>query len=138
MKNNFPFFWQSARWDCGLACLQMIFEYYKMNFSLELLKNNLPIIKNKLSLYQLYKIAESFGCDCIGLCISAEEFPKETLPCIALFDEEHFVVVYKIISENFYIADPRYGYMQLRKGEFFNHLINKENRKGIILLLSPY
>ena len=72
----------------------------------------------------------------------AHEIP---LPCIVHWNQNHFVVVYKIKKHNkekytVYVADPGKGHVTYTKEEFCEHWISTKNNgeeKGIALLLEP-
>ena len=58
------------------------------------------------------------------------------LPCIVHWNQEHFVVLYKVTDKYFFIADPTYGRTRL-KAEEFARCWKQESDKGIVLLLKP-
>jgi len=59
-------------------------------------------------------------------------------PCILHWQQNHFVVLYKVKRNNFYIADPAKGLIKLSKEEFCKNWIattENETSKGTCLLL---
>ncbi len=66
-----------------------------------------------------------------------EEVP---FPCIAHWNKNHFVVVYKIDKNNkVYVSDPSYGLITYTRDEFIQFWIgenaNENTEEGIVLIL---
>ena len=62
------------------------------------------------------------------------------LPCIAYWNENHFVVIYRIDKKSIYIADPAFGLVRLTHKEFLSGWHNGKfpnDEVGICLLLEP-
>lgn len=60
------------------------------------------------------------------------------LPCILHWRQNHFVVLYKIKRNRFYIAAPGSGLIQLSEADFSSNWIGDvEQGESIALLLSP-
>jgi len=85
--------------------------------------------------------AENLGFRSMGVQIDfntlAEEVP---FPCIAHWNKNHFVVVYKIDKNNkVYISDPSYGLITYTRDEFIKFWIgqnaNENTEEGIVLIL---
>ena len=72
----------------------------------------------------------------------AEEAP---LPCIIHWDQNHFVIVYKIKKNKrndffIHIADPMKGFLTYTKDDFLEHWassVSNGEEKGVALLLEP-
>lgn len=63
-----------------------------------------------------------------------------TLPCIIHWNQNHFVVVYKIAHGKVYVADPGKGMIHYSMAEFASHWTTDSNEAqatGIALLLEP-
>lgn len=73
--------------------------------------------------------------------ISLDDLSREFLPCILHWNQNHFVVLYKIKSGKFfYIADPGKGLIKYTKEQLISHWATidaGEKKKGIILFLKP-
>lgn len=73
--------------------------------------------------------------------ISVDDLVNGFLPCILHWNQNHFVVLYKIKNGNiFYIADPGKGLIKYTKEEFISHwgITDIENKhKGIVMFLKP-
>ena len=132
--------------DCGPSCLAMIVKYYGKDVSIEQLRKICSLGKDGVSLLGISKAAETIGFKTIGGRLSLNTLAHEIpLPCIVHWNQNHFVVVYKIKKHNkekytVYVADPGKGHVTYTKEEFCEHWISTKNNgeeKGIALLLEP-
>ena len=134
--------------DCGITCLKMVAQYYKKMVNLDFLSKICFASKKGVTLLSISEAAEQIGFKTIGGRISFEKLKKEApLPCIIHWDQEHFVVVYKIKQKNIfrkqakvYISDPARGLVRYTEEEFKKHWISTKSGgedKGIVLLLEP-
>lgn len=134
--------------DCGITCLKMVAQYYKKKINLDFLSKICFASKKGVTLLSISEAAEQIGFKTIGGRISFEKLKKEApLPCIIHWNQEHFVVVYKIKQKNIfrkqakvYISDPARGLVRYAEEEFKKHWISTKSGgedKGIVLLLEP-
>ena len=146
MKNRkFIFVRQPDAMDCGPACLSMIAEHYGKQYTLEYLRDNSFIGRDGVSLLGISKAAENIGFKTVGGRLTFEKLAeKALLPCIVHWNQEHFVVVYKIKKKRcgyeIHVADPGKGLLIYTKEEFCSHWISTQTKgeeKGVVLLLEP-
>ena len=132
--------------DCGPSCLAMIVKYYGKDVSIEQLRKICSLGKDGVSLLGISKAAETIGLKTIGGRLSLNTLAHEIpLPCIVHWNQNHFVVVYKIKKHNkekytVYVADPGKGLITYTKEEFCEHWVSTKTNgeeKGIALLLEP-
>ena len=125
--------------DCGPACLKMIAEYYGKKYSLEYLRQRSFLGHEGVSLLGISKAAEQIGLHSIGGRLSYELLSqKANLPCIVHWNQNHFVVLYKIRKNRVYIADPGKGLLEYSVEEFCQHWVSTRSKgedKGVVLLL---
>ena len=138
---NFPSFLQHDAMDCGPTCLRMIAKSYGKNFSIDELRTRSYITREGVSLLGISDAAESVGFRTMGVRISFDQLKKQAqLPCIVHWDQDHFVVVYKIKKGKIYVADPAFGKLTYTENEFKQHwlaTVSKGEEKGICPLLEP-
>lgn len=141
MKKKFPFYRQHDANDCGPSCLRMIAHYYGKPYSLEYICEQSSFIRTGISMLGISEAAEKIGFRTMGAKISFSKLEDAPLPCIVYWNQNHFVVVYKIDEKKgrVYIANPALGLVKLTKEEFCNCWMNMdaENEKGPVLLLEP-
>lgn len=101
--NNFKHIEQQEENDCGIACLQMIFQSYA---------NRDKIVKeagycgNGMTMKDISDTFAKFKIKSFGVQINTEKLKHISLPVIAHVHEDHFVIVYDLIEDNLFIADP--------------------------------
>ena len=132
--------------DCGSACLAMIVKFYGMLPVIETIRASCDLSKDGVSLLGISKAAEEIGFKTVGGRLSFETLANEApLPCIVHWNQNHFVVVYKIKKHRkgrfmVYVADPGKGLVTYTKEEFCQHWVSTKTNgeeKGIALLLEP-
>lgn len=136
------FFPQHDQMDCGPACLAMVSSYYGKNFGLQYLRDKSFITREGVSLLGISEAAEKIGFKTIAAKLRPQDFDKELLPCILYWNQNHFVVLYKI-SKNIFtgkpiykIADPGHSFVSLSEDKFNKSWLS-DGEKGVALFLEP-
>ena len=146
MKKLFFNIKQRDAMDCGPSCLAMIARYYGLRPERDGLRRSCSLGKDGVSLLGISKAAETIGFKTIGGRVSFDTLAFEVpLPCIVHWNQNHFVVVYKIKKHKkgkytVYVADPGKGFVTYTKEEFCEHWVSTKTNgeeKGIALLLEP-
>ncbi|MCC7297945.1 MAG: peptidase domain-containing ABC transporter, partial [Bacteroidia bacterium] len=138
----FPNYRQPDSMDCGPTCLRIIAKHYGRNYSLPYLREMSFTTREGSSLSQLGAACEKIGLRSLSAKVSFNQLLNEApLPCVILWNQNHYVVVYKVKKDKIYISDPGLGLVSYSKKEFLEHWISSsadENTKsGIVLLLEP-
>ena len=133
---------QKDSMQCGIACLSSICLYYGKKYSLTFLDKLCHSTSEGISLKAIVDGANKLGLNTRTGLISADYFCEKDMPCILHWDQNHFVVLYKISKSRkyFYIADPGRGLMKFTQQELYHHWIcTKSNgeEKGIVMFLNP-
>lgn len=124
--------------DCGPTCLRMIAKYYGRNFKLQTLKQLSEISREGASLFGISSAAEKIGFRTLGAKLNIEALLSIDLPCIMFWQQQHFVVLYKIKNGRFFTADPAVGLINYEEEEFLEKWCVDDNyTEGIGLILSP-
>ncbi len=137
---TFPYFKQYDAMDCGPTCIRMIAAFYGKNYSLQKLRQLAHITREGVSLLGLSEAAEAIGFRTIGARITLEQLLQAPKPCMVHWDQEHFVVVYKLKKGKVYVADPAFGLVEYSDAEFKKHwlaTVRHGEEKGICLLFDP-
>ena len=139
--SKFPFVRQRDSMQCGIACLQMICAHYGKKYSQDFLSNICYATTEGVSLLGIKDAAAKIGFYTISGRLTIDELSSATLPCILHWNQNHFVVLYKVKKgSKFYIADPGKGLISYTIGEFKQHWIEVgqgEGEKGIAMFLEP-
>jgi len=134
----FPHYKQRDQMDCGPTCLRMVAKHYGRNFKVETLRRLSEISKEGVSLLGISDASEKIGFRSLGVKLSSDDLKEAELPCILHWQQNHFVVLYKIKNNRYYIADPGSGLLTLNEAEFKQRWLDNQNiTDGIALLLSP-
>lgn len=136
-RSSFPVYKQYDAMDCGPACLRMIAKYYGKNYSLQYLRDRSYVTREGASLIGLRDAAESIGMKAKCVLASLDYLVCEAkLPCVAHWDNSHFVVVYRAQNNHIYVADPASGKARYNKELFLSHWAAADD-EGYVLLLEP-
>ena len=140
---KFPFFKQLDAMDCGPSCLRMIAKYHGRSYSIQQLREKSYILLTGVNMMGLSEAAESIGFRSTAVRTSVKKLKEQAkLPCIIHWNQEHFVVLYKVTRKKekyfFHIADPAYGLLKYEEQEFKNCWITTVQggiEKGIAMFL---
>lgn len=135
---SFPYIQQLDSSDCGFACIRMISKYYGVNVTVDNKAfTESHLTKQGLSFPEMTNVASKLGYDNLFVELDYEEIQENVaLPAIFFWNENHFIVVYKITNEKIYASDPGIGKITYNKKHFLEHW-KGNSQKGIILLLQP-
>ena len=117
--------------ECGTTCLAMIFKYYGLYNAQAVLRELGHVTAEGTDLYALSEVAELFGFNADGYQLGYDELLEISLPCIAHYEGNHFIVIYKINKDHVWVVDPGYGKYKFDRKEF------EAKWNGIILTLEP-
>lgn len=138
MFDRFPFYQQLDLMDCGPSCLRMIAKWHGKNVPIQYLRDMSCITREGVSLTGISQAAENLGFRTVAAKIRFEtedelpgliDFP---MPCIAHWEQKHFVVIYRINTEFVWIADPAYGKTKMKRSKFEQSWCSDRD-KGIVL-----
>ncbi|CAA0203919.1 peptidase domain-containing ABC transporter [Tenacibaculum maritimum] len=130
--------------DCGPACLSMVSSNYNKNFSLQYLREHSFISREGVSLLGISEASKKIGFETFSTKLTVDNLVahQEMFPCILHWNQNHFVVIYKVgkgifsREKIFYVADPAHGKVKLKEKDFKKHWVSEKN-KGIALFLNP-
>lgn len=138
---RFPFVKQLDAMQCGVACLKMVCMHYGREVSMERLSQICHVTSEGVSLLGISEAANDMGLRSVCVRTTLENVLQAPLPCILHWNQNHFVVLYKVGKGNrFYIADPGKGLLKCSLDEFKNHWVSTRSGgedKGIAMLLEP-
>lgn len=132
--------------DCGSTSLRMIAKYYGKEYSAEMLRNHCHITRNGVSMLGISEAAEYLGFRTLGVKITMEQLVHDaSLPCILHWNQNHFVVCYKVKKNRsgryrFYIADPASQKLCYTEEEFMRCWLSTSVQGrdcGMALLMVP-
>jgi ATP-binding cassette, subfamily B, bacterial len=141
MSKPFPIYLQHDLRDCGIACLRMVGKHYGMSYSAQHLRSILIPSGDGITLFELGEGAEKLGLRSFAARVSLSQLSDTVpLPCIVYWEENHYVVVYKIGKKHVWIGDPAEGLRKLSIQEFSEsfHCVEEDGHQlGITLIMEP-
>ncbi|RXQ97398.1 peptidase domain-containing ABC transporter [Ancylomarina salipaludis] len=135
--SKFPVFIQRDATDCGPSCLKIISKYYKQYLEIDFLRKITHKSKLGVSLLSISDAAEKVGFRTLACKVDFDQIAEnEFLPCVAHWNQNHFVVIYKIKKGKVFISDPNIGLVEYSKEEFLKCWATKDEI-GVVLLFEP-
>jgi len=141
MKDSFKCIIQSDSMMCGITCLQMVCKHFGREISLRTLSKLCVATSEGVSMLGVNEAANKLGLRTMCARTDFDTLSKATLPCVLHWDQNHFVVLYKVKKgKKFYVADPGKGLVKYNLEEFKSHWISTRSNgeeKGIAMFLEP-
>ncbi|MGB7417524.1 MAG: ABC transporter transmembrane domain-containing protein, partial [Thermosynechococcaceae cyanobacterium] len=131
LTRRYPFLEQQSTMDCGITCLAMIGRYWGKRFNINHLRRLANVNREGTSLRGLTAAAESIGFSARPVRADLDGLRQEKLPAILHWQENHYVVAYRIRRNRVHIADPAVGRLTLKRSEV------EKQWTGYALLLQP-
>ncbi len=133
---------QQDSMQCGIACLAMVCRNYGKKYTMDTLSDICFVTTEGVSLLGISQAAEKLGFKTTSKKITTEQLTKAYLPCILHWNQNHFVVLYKVSTDGqkYYVADPGKGKIKYNIVEFKQHWISIKNgseSNGIAMFLEP-
>lgn len=107
--------------ECGLACASMIIDYFTKRIKLSSLRERYGVPNGGYNLLQIQTVLNENGVNSKAVRIDAKSVKAIPIPCIAFWDQKHFVIIEKITSRHILIIDPAVGRKKVLYGEFEEH-----------------
>ncbi|MFP2928124.1 peptidase domain-containing ABC transporter [Pyxidicoccus sp. 3LG] len=132
----FPLRRQLEEADCGPACLEMVSAYHGGRHDLSSLKELAHVQTGGVTMVDLLTTAEKVGFKARGFLVEDftdldDEEGRAMLPAIIHWEENHFVVLYKLTPKEAIIGDPALGLRRIPRARLGDHW------NGILLTLEP-
>lgn len=132
MIKSFPHYPQQNSLTCGLTCIKIIAKYYKKIIDVSTYYKSLT--SRGISLYDLCEVAEKIGFRAHAYSVSFNDLTLINKPVIIHWQENHYVVLYKIQNAVFYISDPAKGLLKYSQKDFIKNWVGLENFGKVIVL----
>ncbi|MDO4950508.1 MAG: peptidase domain-containing ABC transporter [Bacteroidales bacterium] len=147
LNKKFHFYRQLDNMDCGPTCLKMIAAHYGKKIAVQRLREDSSITRVGGSFLGLSDAADKIGLRATASMPTFDYFCKNIkLPCIVHWNQNHFVVVYKIKLNRrtgkytFYIADPGYGLIKFDESSFrkcWCSTMYGDQERGVAMVFTP-
>ncbi len=139
---KFPYYQQPDHKDCGPTCLKIVAKHYGKVIALAKVRTLAETSRMGSTLLSLSDTAEKMGFRATGVRINYPTLSEDVaFPCILHWNNNHYVVVYKIKRGKVYLSDPARGLLVLNKEAFLKGWIgnnaDESTPEGIALLVEP-
>jgi len=136
---TFPNYIQADYKDCGPTCLKIVAKHYGKILKIQDLRNYSETTRDGSNLLMLSDAAEKIGFRTLGIKVNCLKLAEVPLPCILHWNKMHFIVLYKIKNNKYFVSDPAYGLIEYNESDFIKFWIgnnaNEMTQEGIVLLL---
>lgn len=135
----FPHYTQLDAMDCGPTSLRIVAAFYGKHYSLQNLRERCHITREGVSLLGISDAAEAIGFRSTGVKITWEQLRDEAnLPCIVHWNQQHFVVVYRIARKRgqwwVWVSDPASGLLKYTEEQFLKSWIQSRELPDLTVL----
>lgn len=141
LKKPFTFYKQPDSKDCGPTCLKIIAKHYGKTLNIQTLRSLSETTREGSNLLTLSDAAEKIGFRTLGVKLSIKKLVEAPLPCILHWNNNHYVVLYRVKKNKYYVSDPAHGLLKYNEEDFLKFWIGNnatnETEEGIALLLEP-
>ena len=139
---KFRFFRQHDSMECGVAALTMVCNAMGRRTSMKEVAEFCHATKEGVSIKGVSDAARELGLETKVGKLSIENLKKAPLPAILYWNQNHYVVLYKITNKGktFHIADPAKGKLKLSTEDLEYHWSNidtEAGKKGIGAFFKP-
>ncbi len=126
--------------DCGTACLSMITHYFGASYTLDYLNELCQKSITGIDFMSLSNAANQVGLSTSAIRMGVNDFSEETLPCILHWNNNHFVVLYKVQklgrTTYYHIADPAFKKHKVTKLLFEKQFLKANVDIGYAMLFT--
>jgi ATP-binding cassette subfamily B protein len=142
MPLAFPFYRQRDAMDCGPTCLMMAAAAHGRQYALTYLRERSYLSREGVSALGIMEAAESIGFRTMTVKVPFDTgvdtacLLNAPLPCIAHWNQQHFVIIYKVTRSHIWIADPGAGKFKLARKDFEKSWLSDADQ-GVLILLEP-
>jgi len=135
----FPHYRQLDQKDCGPTCLKIVAKYYGKRLDIQYLRDLCNVTREGVSFNSLSSAADTVGLRAMVFRISFDQLlHKLTVPCILHWNNQHFVVLYKIGKKKIWVSDPARARIAYTHEEFKKHWLDDSREKlGVVMALEP-
>lgn len=129
---TFPTYRQLDQTDCGPTCLKIVAAHYGKYLDLNYLRKISNQKSGRTTFSNLIEVRKKIGLEPVGVRANLRQLVNDvSLPVILHWNQNHYVVLYKISKRRIKISDPELGLVEYS----FNDFSKKFSSTNDILLL---
>lgn len=128
-----PFVWQIDGADCGAACLAMCCRHFGREVALSYVREAAHTGRDGTTMLGMTSGAEALGLAARGLKVSEANLDRLPLPAILHWENNHWIVLYRLDRGHAWVADPRRGRRRISRDK----LLAGWSRYAVVLEATP-
>lgn len=127
---------------CGIACIAMICKYLGNPIPVSIITSVCSMTSAGVPLKGIADTAERLGIKTQSARVSIAQLQQCPLPCLLHWNQNHYVLLYKVKKGKYYIADPAVGLLNYSVDEFLLHWASNSSEEkdpgiGIAMFFEP-
>ncbi len=133
---------QFDQMDCGPACIRMVASAYGRTYPLSYLRTLSHLTREGVSVAGIRDALKEIGMESVTFEMTMDQLEEKCpLPAILHWEQNHFVVLYKVKrsrwtgKRTFYIANPAYGKHGYSEEDMEKCWLNGD--RGIVVAIEP-
>jgi ABC-type bacteriocin/lantibiotic exporter with double-glycine peptidase domain len=130
-RRRIPVILQMNSVECGAACLAMVLNYFGRKTRLGECRAKCNPGRNGVSVLTILEAAKEFGLHTKAFSLRTSDLGKAPLPCIAHWNNNHFVLLEDWSPTQVEIVDPALGRCRMATPEFNAAL------SGVVIVFEP-
>ncbi|MBV9691646.1 MAG: peptidase domain-containing ABC transporter [Ktedonobacteraceae bacterium] len=130
-KRRVPVLQQISMVECGAACLAMLLSYYGRKTTVSEVREKCGVGRDGLNALGIVKAARKYGARVRGVSLQENNFRFVTLPAIAHWEFNHFIVIERWTPRYVDVVDPASGRRRMTAKEF------DDGFTGVVIMLEP-
>lgn len=131
---------QFDQMDCGPACIRMVASHYGKDYPLSYLRSLSCLTREGVSVAGIRNALGEIGMESATFEMTPEQLREKCpLPAILHWEQNHFVVLYKVKQDRwtgkwkYYVANPAYGKHGFAEKSFNGFWLNGD--KGVVIAM---
>jgi len=138
-RRKFPTHLQFDQTDCGATCVKIILDYHGIKVPSSYIKEICFTDLQGANILDVSNALKHFNFEVVTTKIDVDSLVEngKTLPAVLLFDNNHYVVLYKITKKGFHVSDPEFGKYVIDRKLFLKRWLSDDRKKGVIVFSAP-
>ncbi len=129
--HRFPLIRQTVEAQSAAACIAMICKHNGKNFTVGQIAELANISSETATVSQTCTAMEKMGYRAKAYQADFDQLINLPMPCIVLWEEYHYAVLYRVTKNKAYIADPFHGLRTMDRMEF------EEGWSNVVITAEP-
>ena len=122
--------------DCGITCVRIIARYFGYRYTPAFLRGLSDSSRLGISIKDMTQTFAGIGFRAIPVRTGIDKLSEMPLPAILYWNQNHFIVLYRISKGRYHIVDPGSGKTSFRRSDIETYWLSGSNT-GLAILAEP-